>query len=192
MAEDLGSQFILEKTNPRITGHTVFVNKLFAWYWFPHLDKYIWYNNIQMCINTADIRKSTSPQSSTVENSGGPMNTIVVPVLLSGKKLLWGAPLWGLLCWKNYISSYKSFGGPVKLRFSMWLPVLQSSPVKVQKFSLCLHCGCWHDPDIKVKNMFAQCTLHSIIRVRRYECFGGSSRYLGHRYVITPHRIIGM
>ena len=34
---------------------------------------------------------------------------------------------WGLLCGKNYIRSCKSFGGPVKLGFSMWLLVLRSS-----------------------------------------------------------------
>ena len=61
------------------------------------------------------------------------------------------------------------------LDFSMWLPVLQSG--KVQKFSLCLHCGCWHDPDIKVKKMFAQCTLHSTISVCRYECYTPPSVY---------------
>ena len=76
----------------------------------------------QQC-KTADIGKSTGPWSSTSENSGGPMKTLIVPVLLSGKKFLKGAPLWGLLCWKNYIRSCKSFGGPVKLGFSMWLPL---------------------------------------------------------------------
>ena len=40
----------------------------------------------------ADIGKSTSPRSSTGENSEGPMKTLIVPVLLSGKKLLLGAP----------------------------------------------------------------------------------------------------
>ena len=74
----------------------------------------------------ADIGKSTGPRSSTSENSGGPKKTLIAPVLLSGKKFLQGAPLWGLLCWKNYIRSCKSFGGPVKLGFSMWLPVLRS------------------------------------------------------------------
>ena len=33
-----------------------------------------------------DIGKSTGPRSSTNENSGGPMKTLIVPVLLSGKK----------------------------------------------------------------------------------------------------------
>ena len=33
-----------------------------------------------------DIGKSTGPRSPTSENSGGPMKTVVVPVLLSGKK----------------------------------------------------------------------------------------------------------
>ena len=36
----------------------------------------------------ADIGKSTSPRSSTSKNSGGPMKTLVVPVLMSGKKFL--------------------------------------------------------------------------------------------------------
>ena len=35
-----------------------------------------------------DIGKSTAPLSSTGENSGGAMKTIVVPVPLSGKKHL--------------------------------------------------------------------------------------------------------
>ena len=65
-------------------------------------------------------------RSSVSENSGGSMKTLIVPALLSGKKSLLGAPLWGLLCWKNYIRSCKSFGGAVKLGFSMWLPVLLS------------------------------------------------------------------
>ena len=34
----------------------------------------------------ADIGKSTGPRSSTGENSGGPMKTLIVPVLLSGKQ----------------------------------------------------------------------------------------------------------
>ena len=38
------------------------------------------------------------------------------------KKFLQGAPLWGLLCWKYYNRSCKSF----------------SDPIKVQKFSRCL------------------------------------------------------
>ena len=41
------------------------------------------------------------------------------------KKNLLGAPLWGLLFWKK-MRSCKSVGGPVKLVFSKWLPVLQS------------------------------------------------------------------
>ena len=75
---------------------------------------------------STDIGKSAGPRSSTSENSGGSMKTLIVPALLSGKKSLLGAPLWGLLCWKNYIRSCKSFGGAVKLGFSMWLPVLLS------------------------------------------------------------------
>ena len=42
-----------------------------------------------------DIGKSTGPRSSTGENSGGPMKTIVVPVLLSGKKKFCREPLYG-------------------------------------------------------------------------------------------------
>ena len=36
----------------------------------------------------ADIGKSTGPRSSTSENSGEPMKTLIVPILLSGKKFL--------------------------------------------------------------------------------------------------------
>ena len=39
---------------------------------------HVWVNNI-----CTDIGKSTGPRSSTGENSGGPMKTLVVPVLLS-------------------------------------------------------------------------------------------------------------
>ena len=75
---------------------------------------------------TADIGKSTGPRSLTGENSGGPMKTIVVPVLLSGKKKNpVGGPSMGTLMLKE-MSSCKSFGGPVKLGFSMWSPALQS------------------------------------------------------------------
>ena len=48
----------------------------------------------------SDIGKSTSPRSSTSENSGGPMKTIVVPVLLSGKKSPVGSPTMGTLMLK--------------------------------------------------------------------------------------------
>ena len=44
----------------------------------------------------SDIGKSTGPLSSTGENGGGPTKILIVPVLLSSKKFLWGAPLWGL------------------------------------------------------------------------------------------------
>ena len=43
-----------------------------------------------------DIGKSSGPWSWTDENSGGPMKTLIVPVLVSGKKFLFGGPLWGL------------------------------------------------------------------------------------------------
>ena len=43
---------------------------------------------IQSDDHNADIGKSTGPRSSTGENSGGPMKTLIVPVLLSGKKFL--------------------------------------------------------------------------------------------------------
>ena len=39
-------------------------------------------------VMASDIEKSTGPRSSTGENNGGPMKTIIVPVLLSGKKFL--------------------------------------------------------------------------------------------------------
>ena len=37
-------------------------------------------------MNISDIGKSTGPRSSTGENSGGPIKTLIVPVLLSSKK----------------------------------------------------------------------------------------------------------
>ena len=45
-------------------------------------------NIFQVFYTEVDIRKATSPRSSTSENSGGPMKTFTVPVLLSGKKFL--------------------------------------------------------------------------------------------------------
>ena len=39
-------------------------------------------------VHRSDITKSTGPRSLTGENSGGPMKTIIVQVLLSSKKLL--------------------------------------------------------------------------------------------------------
>ena len=44
-----------------------------------------------------DIGKSTGPRSSTGENSGGPMKTLCVPVLLSGKKIAIWSPCMGIL-----------------------------------------------------------------------------------------------
>ena len=44
-----------------------------------------------------DIGKSTGPRSSTSENIGGPMKTLSVPVLLSGKKNVVGSPSMGIL-----------------------------------------------------------------------------------------------
>ena len=73
-----------------------------------------------------DIRKSTGPRSSTGENSGGPMKAFVVLVLLSGKTFLKGALNGDSYVKKNYIRSCKSFGGPVKLGFSIRLPFLRS------------------------------------------------------------------
>ena len=84
----------------------------------------------------ADSGKSISPWSSTGENSWRLMKTLIVLVLLSGRKIAVGSPYTGILMLKK-IRSCKSFGGPVKLGFYMWLPVLQSCP-KVQKFSGCL------------------------------------------------------
>ena len=40
----------------------------------------------QLACPASDIGKSTGPRSSTGENSGGPMKTLIVLVLLSGKK----------------------------------------------------------------------------------------------------------
>ena len=65
-----------------------------------------------------DMGKSTSPRSSTGENSGETMKTLIVPVLLSGKKIPVGSSSMGILMLKK-IRSCKSFGGPV-------------SPVKLQ------------------------------------------------------------
>ena len=45
----------------------------------------------------ADIGKSTGPRSLTGENSGGPMKTLIVPVLLSGNKIAVGSPSRGIL-----------------------------------------------------------------------------------------------
>ena len=74
-----------------------------------------------------DIGKSTGPRSSNGENSRGPMKTLIVLVLLSGKKkIAVGSPSMGIIMLKK-IRSCKNYGGPVKLRISMWLPVLQSS-----------------------------------------------------------------
>ena len=81
-----------------------------------------WCRNLSLI---ADIWKSTGPRSSTGENSEGPMKTVVVPVLLSGKKNLVGSPSTGTLILTK-MSSCKSSGGPVKLGFSMWSPVLRS------------------------------------------------------------------
>ena len=54
------------------------------------------------------------------------MKTLIMPVFLSGKKIPVGSPSMGILMLKK-IRSCKNFGGPVKLGFSMWLLVLQSS-----------------------------------------------------------------
>ena len=54
-----------------------------------------------------DIGKSTGPRSSTGENSGGPMKTLIVLVLLSGKKIAVGSPPMGILMLKKL--------GPVKI-----------------------------------------------------------------------------
>ena len=55
------------------------------------------------------------------------MKTLSVPVLLSGKKSCCKESLYGdSNVKKKKIGPIKSFGGPVKLGFSMWLPVLRS------------------------------------------------------------------
>ena len=77
-------------------------------------------------VMTSDIGKSTGPRCSTGKNSGGPVKTLIVVVLLSCKKNPAGSPSMGSLKFKK-IRSCKSFGGPVKLGFSTWLPVLRSS-----------------------------------------------------------------
>ena len=82
--------------------------------------------HLSHCISNADIGKSTGPRSSTGENSGGPMKTLSVPVLLSGKKSCCKESLYGDSNVKKKIGPIKSFGGPVKLGFSMWLLVLRS------------------------------------------------------------------
>ena len=53
------------------------------------------------------IGKSTGPRSSTGENSGGPMKTLTVPVLLSGKKIPVGSPSMGILMLKKIIGLVK-------------------------------------------------------------------------------------
>ena len=47
-------------------------------------------------LHATDIGKSTGSRSSTGENSGGPMKSLIVLILLSVKKnLMYGATLWG-------------------------------------------------------------------------------------------------
>ena len=66
------------------------------------------------------------------------MKTLIVPVLLSSRKIAVGSPPVGILIFKKN-RSCKRFGGPVKLGFSAWLLVISSpGPVKFQKFSRCL------------------------------------------------------
>ena len=62
----------------------------------------------QIYVPISDIGKSTGPRSLTNENSGGPMKTLIVPVLLSGKKFL-QEPLYG----DSYVE--KIILGPVKV-----------------------------------------------------------------------------
>ena len=64
--------------------------------------------NVVVNPETADIGKSTGPRSSTGENSGGPMKTLIVPVLLSGKKKSCREPLYG----NSYVEKKL---GPVKV-----------------------------------------------------------------------------
>ena len=58
-------------------------------------------------ISKADIGKPTGPRSSTGENSGGPVKTRIVPVLLSGKKIAVGSPSIGILILKKKIGLVK-------------------------------------------------------------------------------------
>ena len=110
-----------------------------------------------------DIKKSTGPRS---VKSGGPMKTHIVPVLLSGKKFLYGALYGDSYVKKNYIRSCKSFGGPVKLGFSMWLPVLRSG--KGPKFSWSLY-----DPK-NISFLYCNCCTcksTSIIVLKQYKYY---------------------
>ena len=105
-----------------------------------------------------DNGKSTGPQSSTSENSGGPVKTLIVPVLRSSKKIPVGSLSMGILVSKK-IRSYKSFGGPVKLRFFHVVSGYQSSgPTKVQKFSRCL---CVYRCQMLVKQHRIRLSCHS-------------------------------
>ena len=64
-------------------------------------------------------RKTTGPRSSTCKNSGKPL------LFRSNRKIALGSPSTGILMLKKN-RSCKSFGGPVKLGFYMWLSVSQS------------------------------------------------------------------
>ena len=76
-----------------------------------------------MHIYDSDIAKSTSPRSLTSKNGG--RKTLVVAVLLSGKKLCVGNPSVENLMLKK-IRSCKTVGGPVRREFFKCLPVLWS------------------------------------------------------------------
>ena len=58
-----------------------------AWLYSWNTDKMVWRR-------MSEIGKSTGPRSSTGENSGGPMKTLIVPVLLSGKENFCREPLY--------------------------------------------------------------------------------------------------
>ena len=78
-------------------------------------------------LKSPDIGKSTGPRSSTGENRGRPMKTFIVLVLLCGKNIAVGSPSMEILnLMQKKLRSCKNFWGPVKLGFSIWLPVLWS------------------------------------------------------------------
>ena len=72
-----------------------------------------------------DITKTTGPQSSTGKTSRRPTKTVIVVVLLSGKKNPCGGPLYRESNVRK-IRSCKTVGGPVKPGFFTFLQVLRS------------------------------------------------------------------
>ena len=92
--------------------------------WQVSAHKNVYCNRYTVCVII--YRHREIHRSSTSENSGGPMKTLIVSVLLSGKKSC-GKPLYGDSYVERIIlGPVKSLGGPVKLVFCKWLPVLWS------------------------------------------------------------------